>query len=95
MTDIANLRDQHPIAMLLLVAVWAWVSVSLLGRMWVVHRRTGLLKKLFWSVVLLVPLLGWIFYGAFFQPPSISENRAPTEHSRDAICAPGDYPPHI
>jgi len=95
MTDLANLRDQHPIVMLLLVAVWAWVSLSLLSRMWVVHRRTGLLKKLFWSVVLLVPLLGWIFYGAFFQPPSVSENRAPIEHSRDAICAPGDYPPHI
>ena len=51
--------------------------------------------KLVWSVLLLVPLLGWIFYGAFFQPPSVSENRAPTEHSRDAYAGMGDYPPHI
>jgi hypothetical protein len=95
MSDISIFRHAHPILLAVVVAAWAWVSLSLIIRMWLLHRRSHILKKLFWSFVLLVPLLGWLFYGAFFQPPSVSENPAPTEHSRDAICAPGDYPPHI
>jgi len=95
MIDAANFRHDHPMVLLIIFAVCAWISLSLIARMWLVHRRAGLLKKLFWSVALLVPPLGWIFYGAFFRPPSVSENRAPTEHSRDAYTAIGDYPPHI
>jgi hypothetical protein len=95
MSHISVFRHHHPIVLVVLVAVWAWVTLSLMIPMWFVHHRVGLLTKLFWSVVLFVPLLGWIFYGAFFQPPSVSGNRAPTEHSRDAICAPGNYPPHV
>jgi len=93
-TSIPDFLAAHSKAAIVIAAVCAFVSLCLIARLWVVHSKASTLRKLVWSVLLLVPLLGWIFYGAFFQPPSVSENRAPTEHSRDAYTGMGDYPPH-
>jgi hypothetical protein len=94
-TLIPDFLAAHPKAAVVIAAACAFISLCLIARLWVVHSESSTLRKLVWSVVLFVPLLGWIFYCAFFHPPSVSENRAPTEHSRDAYAGMGDYPPHI
>ena len=50
-----------------LVLFWAWVSLSLIARLWIVHRRETTMRKIFWSLMLLVPLAGWLFYGGMFR----------------------------
>jgi hypothetical protein len=76
-----NVFSHHRVAAIILAGLCAWVSLSLIARMWFVHRRAGLIKKLFWSLVLLVPIAGWIFYGALFHPPSVTGIRAPEDQS--------------
>jgi hypothetical protein len=93
MIEPAQLQHQHPILLIVIVGVCIWITLSLIVRMWFIHRRVALATKLFWSVVLLIPLFGWIFYAAVFRPPTVSESRAPTEHSRDAYA--GAWPPNI
>ena len=33
------------------------------------HHRDTVLRRLFWSLVLLVPVIGWVFYGGLYRPP--------------------------
>ncbi len=79
--DLANWLAQHRIVALCVVAFCLWVSSCLILRMWFIHRRGAFRKKLIWSVILLLPLLGWLFYGAFFTMPDVSDTPCPTEHS--------------
>ncbi|MFC4991971.1 PLDc N-terminal domain-containing protein [Rubritalea tangerina] len=45
------------------------VSMSLIVQM--LQREGSGAKKIFWAMVLLVPLIGWMFYLAFYKvPPS-------------------------
>jgi hypothetical protein len=94
-TAIPEFFVGHPKLAILIAATCLFVSLCMIARLWVVHSTASLIKKVAWSIVLFVPALGWIFYGAFFRAPSVSGNRAPEEHSRDAYTAIGDYPPHI
>ena len=55
---------------------WALGSGTLIIGLWVKHRHDSGIKKLFWSVVLLFPVFGWLFYGAFYTPPSRNEFKA-------------------
>jgi hypothetical protein len=64
-----------------LALVWCLgISLCLIGRMWLKDRDAHWSKKLCWSLVLCVPLVGWVFYGAFYRPlpegdvPSSTEN---------------------
>jgi hypothetical protein len=52
-----------------MVLVSEILSALLLIRLWL-GRRFGFLSKLFWSLVLLIPVLGPIFYLGFSQFPS-------------------------
>jgi len=49
-------------------AVCLGMSATLILRLWVVHRADKFFKKLFWSLVLLLPVLGWVCYGAWYTP---------------------------
>ena len=51
------------------------VSVALIVSLWFRHAQDKTLKKLFWSLILLIPVIGWLFYLAFYVPPS-SQGRA-------------------
>jgi hypothetical protein len=53
--------------------------------MWFFHRRAGFFKKLWWTLVLLLPFVGWLFYGALFQSPGYNENQCPTGDSQGAL----------
>jgi hypothetical protein len=67
-----------------IAAFCLWVSLCLIIRVWIVHRRAGFLRKLLWSFGLLIPLFGWLLYSAFFRVPDFTGVECPTEHSRDA-----------
>ena len=75
--DVAVWVAHHSIPALCLAGFLLWVSVSLILRMWIVHRHASLWKKLRWSFVLLVPLFGWLLYGGFFQVPGYTDVPAP------------------
>jgi tryptophan-rich sensory protein len=73
--------QQHP-----LVALWTGcfclcLSVALILRLWLLHRRAGWFKKLSWSVMLLVPFFGWLCYAAMFRLPEVNDKPCPKEHA--------------
>jgi len=74
----------HPVTATSLVAFCLWVSISLIIRMWVIHRRASFLKKFLWSFMLLIPLFGWLTYAGLFRTPGFTDVECPTENSRDA-----------
>ncbi len=47
------------------------ISLLCLINLWR-RKDTGVWPKLFWSFVILMPFIGPIFYGGFFQPPGDS-----------------------
>ena len=53
---------EHRVFGIALVAVWAFVTFCMVTRLWVLHRRERVLTKLVWSLILLVPLFGWLFF---------------------------------
>ncbi|CAN5563446.1 hypothetical protein BH09VER1_BH09VER1_48020 [soil metagenome] len=54
--------------LIIIEAVSLWVSLCLVLRLFLVHRKVHWLKKLSWFVVLFLPVIGPLFYGAFFRP---------------------------
>lgn len=72
-----NYPDWFPIAFF---GTSAWVSLGLIGTMWLKHRKAHRTKKIFWSILLCLPLLGWVFYCALFFPPR-RENGYPENNS--------------
>lgn len=57
----------------LAVALWAWMSLGLIGTLWLTRPSANPVRKVFWSVVLLLPILGWTLYGAFFSLPKVGD----------------------
>ena len=55
-------------------------SLCLIARLWLREHRVGAVRKLAWSGVLLVPLFGWLFYGAFFRAPERDDSQGHVEH---------------
>jgi hypothetical protein len=47
------------------------ISAALILSLWVRYRYDHLLKRLLWSLVLLVPVIGWVFYGGLYRPPPV------------------------
>jgi hypothetical protein len=80
-TPIIDFFAAHPTSSIIIFASSVFVSLCLIARLWVVHRTDSILAKALWSIVLLIPLLGWIFYGGFYHPPDASGVPASTEHS--------------
>jgi hypothetical protein len=60
-----------------LLAFCLLVSLSMIGILWNNHRSDSVVKKLFWSLVLCVPFIGWVFYGAFYTPLPENSVKAP------------------
>jgi uncharacterized membrane protein len=77
-----GLRDfaHHHIMGFLIGLLCFWLSLCLIIRLWLAHKYDPFPKKLLWSLVLCVPLFGWLAYGAFYTP--LSENDVKAE-SRD------------
>jgi hypothetical protein len=72
-------------------AVWMFVSLCLIARLWVVHRRDRIVAKLVWSLVLSIPFFGWIFFAAFYRPPEALDWTGHAEHGREASYIGGGH----
>jgi hypothetical protein len=73
--------QKHIVVVAAVAAVCLWISLSLMVRIWFLHRRARVTKKLIWSFIVVLPILGWLFYAAFFQIPEVTDTPAPREHS--------------
>jgi hypothetical protein len=60
-----------------------WLSLSLVIRLWLVHKQDSFPKRLLWSFVLCVPFFGWLLYGAFYSP--LAENDVKASLNTDAF----------
>ena len=60
--------EHHRTAVMLVIVLCGWTSAWLIVRLWMNHRLDSVLKRLAWSLVLLVPVFGWVAYGAFYVP---------------------------
>ena len=65
-------------------------GLCLIARLWFRYRKMSAVRKIAWSAVLLVPIVGWLFFAAFRQPPERDENAGHVEHGRDAAYG-GDF----
>ena len=74
-----------------LLIVCEGVGLCLVARFWVTRRKLSVLYKLAWSVVLLVPIVGWLFFAAFCQAPRRDEHGGHVEHGSAAWG--GDFGP--
>jgi hypothetical protein len=64
--------------------ICAVVSLCLIARLWFLHRRARAISKIVWSIVLLIPVLGWLCFAAFYRPPEALGWTGHAEHGRDA-----------
>ena len=71
---------QHPRIAIGIGAFCLWISVSLIIRLWFIHRKEHFAKKLVWSVILLIPLFGWLAYGGCFRTLKSINTPCPREH---------------
>ena len=61
------------LAFVCFAGVYLCITIYLEAHLW---KRCGALsKKLFWATVLTIPLLGWMFYLAFYQAPPSQQFR--------------------
>jgi hypothetical protein len=85
--NLIELLAAHRLIAVAAAALWAFVSLCLIARLWVVHRRAWVISKLVWSVVLLIPIFGWLFFVAFFRAPEALSWTGHAEHGRNAPYA--------
>ncbi len=60
----ADFLSNHRFAVEVICGISLWVSLSLILRMWLLHRQNRPIKKVFWSMLPLIPFAGWVAYGA-------------------------------
>ena len=70
-------------------AVCVALSLCLIARLWLVHRGDGIVGRLAWSFVLLMPILGWLFFAAFYHAPRRLAGDGHAEHGQAADGAAG------
>jgi uncharacterized membrane protein YhaH (DUF805 family) len=60
------------------------ISLCLIARLWVRERHDTTLRKFAWSLVLVVPIFGWLFFAAFYHAPRRSANEGHVEYGQAA-----------
>ena len=68
----------------MLGAVCLTVSLCLIARLWLLHSSDSFVGRLIWSGVLLVPILGWLFFAAFHHSPDRIAGDGHSEHGQAA-----------
>lgn len=73
---------------MLVAAVCLSVSLCFVVHLWLARRGDPVIGRGVWTVILLVPLLGWLFYLAFYRAPG----RTHGGHAEHGYAASGgDY----
>lgn len=62
----------HWIATTLVGTFCLWISICFILQVWIIHHKVSFIRKLFWSLMLLLPGLGWLVYGALFENPTFN-----------------------
>jgi len=83
-TPMIDLLMAHQALGVIAIAACVFVSLCLIARLWVLRRSESVLSRLVWSFVLLLPILGWLFYAAFYRAPERSEHEGHVEHGQAA-----------
>ncbi len=55
----------------ILVVLWLIITPTLISHLWSRRPADLLAKRLFWTLVLCIPVAGWVFYGGMYQPPAV------------------------
>jgi amino acid transporter len=63
---------------ILIIVVSYIISVMCLMKLW--KKEINIFRKLFWSIILLIPFFGLIAYGGLFQPPKPLEESGQVEY---------------
>ena len=71
------------LVIIILVALLEVAAIFAIIRVWR-HKHRHWMSKLFWSIVLLVPVFGLLFYGFLTVTPEAQE-----DHTEDRIGADG------
>lgn len=69
MLDAPHWLAAHPHIAISLGGFCLWVSVCLIIHLWL-SRPGSDVKKVCWSVILLIPLVGWTLYAGCYEIPS-------------------------
>ena len=82
-TSLTDFIAAHSTAAVVMVATCVFISLCLVARLWVLRPRDSIARKIVWTLILLVPLVGWLFYGAFYRPPTYAHG-GHVEHGQAA-----------
>jgi hypothetical protein len=82
--NILDFLVAHRAVGVVAAGICAFISLFLIARLWVVHRRARAISKIVWSIVVLIPVFGWLCFAAFYRPPVALGWTGHAEHGRDA-----------
>ena len=83
-TTIRDWLSTHNNVGVICVGLWAFVGLCLIARLWTLHRRDRIISKVVWSIILLLPIFGWLFFAAFYRPPDALSWTNRAEYGSDA-----------
>jgi hypothetical protein len=70
----------------LLILIWIAISGFLIFTLWRSHPQDSRIKRLLWTIVLMIPFLGWIFYGGLYKIP---DEQSPEMRAKPSSWIPG------
>jgi len=47
------------------------ISAFLIARLWMKKEGCSAIDRILWTIVLILPVIGWIFFACFHNPPSV------------------------
>ena len=68
----------------IVLAICLTISLCLIARLWVTHWGDPVISKLVWSAVLLLPVLGWLFFAAFHHAVAATAHGGHVEYGQAA-----------
>jgi hypothetical protein len=71
--------------LIIITAVSTLIALGCAVHLW--RRRASVLRKLFWTLVLLVPIVGPVFYGGMFEVPSIQPEGLRSNNEWHGSCS--------
>ncbi len=83
--------QRHPVATILVLILCVGVGLRLVVHIWGAHREASVSRKLVWSIIVFIPIFGWLAYGAFFRSSLALDTSTPREQSTDMVTVANCY----
>jgi hypothetical protein len=61
----------HDFLTSMVLGIGLTISIILITRLWTTHARDSFSRKVFWTVVLIIPFAGLLFYLASYTVPPV------------------------